>query len=108
MYTGVFTCILYNIRICSPTSEFNKNCDTIAKRFRESGYPNKLINEHTDKVKNMKRKQLLSTNKRIIQNRMQMLMIYNRSWLNISNIITKKIGAFYIYQLLFKGYFTSQ
>ena len=55
--------------ICSCTSEFNKNCDIITKRFKERGYPENLVNKQVDKVKNIKRKQLLSTNKRAIQNR---------------------------------------
>ena len=59
------------------------------KKIEKRGYPKKLINEQIDKVKNMKRKQLLSTNKRTIQNPMWVLIIYNRSRLNISYIITK-------------------
>ena len=53
--------------ICSATSELNKNCDIITKRFKERRYPENLINKQVDKVKNMKRKKLLSTNKRTIQ-----------------------------------------
>ena len=45
--------------ICSTTSEFNKNCDIITKRFKKRGYPENLVNEQVDKVKNIKRKQLL-------------------------------------------------
>ena len=41
--------------ICSITSEFNKNCDIITKRFKERGYPENLVNEQADKAKNMKR-----------------------------------------------------
>ena len=48
--------------ICSTASEFNKNCDIIRKRFKERGYTENLVNEQVDKVKNMKRKQLLLTN----------------------------------------------
>ena len=53
--------------ICLTTTEFNKNCDIITKKVRERGYPKNLVNEQVHKVKNMKRKQLLSTNKRIIR-----------------------------------------
>ena len=45
--------------ICSTASKFNKNCDIITKRFKERGYLENLVNEQVDKVKNMKRKQLL-------------------------------------------------
>ena len=58
--------------ICSNTSEFNKNCDIITKRFKERGYCEILINEPIGKLKNMKRKQLLSAIKRTIQNRIPM------------------------------------
>ena len=61
--------------MCSTTSEFKKNCDIIRKRFKERGCSEKLINEHIDKVKNNERKQLPSTNKRTIQNRMSVLTI---------------------------------
>ena len=61
--------------MCSTTSEFMKNCDIIRKRFKERGCSEKLINEHIDKVKNNERKQLPSTNKRTIQNRMSVLTI---------------------------------
>ena len=53
--------------ICLTTTEFNKNCDIITKKVRERGYPKNLVNEQVDKVKNMKRKQLLSTNQRTIR-----------------------------------------
>ena len=46
----------YMKTICSTTSEFNKNCDIITKRFKERGYPDNLANEQVDKLKNMKRK----------------------------------------------------
>ena len=36
----------------------------ITKRFKERGYPENLVNEQVDKEKNMKRKQLLLTNKK--------------------------------------------
>ena len=75
--------------ICSATSELNKNCDIITKRFRERGYPENLINKQVDKVKNMKRKKLLSTNKRTIQYRIPISMTYNRYLPNISKVITK-------------------
>ena len=45
--------------ICSTNSKFNKNCDIITKRFKERGYLENLVNEQVDKVKNMKKKQLL-------------------------------------------------
>ena len=64
--------------ICSTTSEFKKNCDIIAKRFKERGYPENLVNEEVDKVENMKRKQLLLTNKRTTQNRIPVLITCNR------------------------------
>ena len=41
--------------ICSTTSEFNKNFEIITKRFKEGGYPKKVVNEQVDKVKKMKR-----------------------------------------------------
>ena len=75
--------------VCSTTSEFNKNCDIITKRFKERGYPENLVNEQVDKVKNMKRKQLLLTNKRTIQNRIPVSITCNRYLPNISKIITK-------------------
>ena len=53
--------------VCSTTSEFNRNCDIITKRFKEKRYPENLVNEQVDKVKNIRRKQLFSTNKRTIQ-----------------------------------------
>ena len=82
--------------ICSTASEFNKNCDIIIKRFEERGYPENLVNEQVDKVKNMKRKQLLSTNKRTIQNRIPVPINYNRYLQNISNIITKNCNILQI------------
>ena len=39
------------------------------QRFKERGYPENLVKKQVDKAKNMKRKQLLSTNKRTVQNR---------------------------------------
>ena len=73
--------------MCSSTSEFNKNCDIITKRFKEKGYP---------KVTNIKSKQLLSSNKRTIQIRISMLITYNRYLPSISNIITKKWNILHI------------
>ena len=75
--------------ICSTTSEFNKNCDIITKRFKERGYLENLVNKQVDKVKNMKRKQLLLTNKKAIPNHIPVSITYNRYLLNISKIITK-------------------
>ena len=75
--------------VCSITTEFSKNCDIIAKIFKERGYSQKLINEKIGKLKNMERKQLLSTSKRTTQNRIPVSITYNKSLLNISNIITK-------------------
>ena len=49
-----------------------------------------MVNEQVDKVKNMKRKQLLSTNKRTIQNLIPVLITYKRYLPNISNINGKK------------------
>ena len=67
--------------ICSTTSN--------TKGFKERGYLENLINEQVDKVKNMKRKQLFSSNKRTIQNRIPVLITYNKHLPNISNVITK-------------------
>ena len=61
----------------------------ITKRFKERGYPENLINKQLDKVKNMKRKKLLSTNKRTIQYRIPILITYNRYLPNILKVITK-------------------
>ena len=82
--------------ICSTTSEFNKNSDVITKRFKERGYPENLVNEQVYKVKNIKRKQLLSTNKRTIQNCILVSITYNRYLQNISNIITKNCNILQI------------
>ena len=46
-----------------------------------------MINEQVNKVKNIKRKQLVSTNKRTIQNCIP--LTYDRYLPNILNIITK-------------------
>ena len=75
--------------MCSTTSEFNKTCDIITKRSKERGYPEDLVKKQVGKVKNMKRKQLLLTNKRTIQNRIPVSINYNRYLPNISKIITK-------------------
>ena len=75
--------------ICSTTSEFNKIFDIITKRLKERGYCENLEVEQVDKVKNMKRKQLLSVNKRAIQKRLLVSVTYKRYLSNISNIITK-------------------
>ena len=45
--------------IRSTASEVNKSCDIITKRFSGRSYPKNLVNEQVDKVKNMKRNQLL-------------------------------------------------
>ena len=47
-------------------------------------------------MKKIKRKQLLSTNKKTIQNRIPVLKTYNRYLPNISNIITKTWNIFKI------------
>ena len=48
-----------------------------------------MANEQVDTVKNIERKQLLSTNKRTTQNRIPVSITYHRYLANISNIITK-------------------
>ena len=63
--------------ICSTTSEFNKNCDIITKRLKERGCPKNLVNDQVDEVKIMESKQLLSTNKRTIPNRIPISITYN-------------------------------
>ena len=75
--------------ICSTTSEFDKNYEIIAKRFKERDYPENSVNEQVDKVKNRKRKQLLLTNKKITQNRIPVSITYNRYLPYISKIVTK-------------------
>ena len=75
--------------VCSTISDFSKNFDIITKRLKERGYLKNLVNEQVDKVKNMKRKQLLSTNKWTIQSRIPESITYNRSLSNILSIITK-------------------
>ena len=82
--------------ICSTPLEFNKNCDIIKKRFKERGYPENLVIKQVDKLTNIKRKQLLSTNKRTIQNRLPVSITYNRYLPNISNIITKNLTSLQI------------
>ena len=94
--------------ICSTTSEFNKNCAIFTKRFKERGYLQKLINEQVDEVKNTKRKQLLSTNYRTMQNRIPMSITYNRSLPNISNIFTKNWSILQYHLLFKKNVTTSQ
>ena len=74
--------------ICSTIFEFNKNYDSTTKGFKGRGYYEKLINSQIDKVKNIKRKQLLSTNKGTMQKRIPVSITYNRYLPNIS-IITK-------------------
>ena len=64
-----------------------------------------MRNEQVDKVKNMKRIQLLSTNKRTIQNCIPVPIAYKRYLPNISKVI-RKTGIFYKYQILVKKYFT--
>ena len=91
--------------ICSTSSKFNKNFDIITKRFKERGYPENLVNEQVDKVKNMKRNLLLTNNKKTMQNRIPVRITYNRYLPNISKIITK-IGTFCKYRLLFKKHLT--
>ena len=71
------------------TYEFNKNRNIITQRNKEKGYPENLVNEQVDKLKNMKRKKLLLTNQITIQNRIPVSITYNRYLPNISNIITK-------------------
>ena len=75
--------------ICSTTSEFNKNYEIIAKRFKERDYVENSVNEQVDKVKNRKRKQLLLTNKKITQNRIPVSITYSRYLPYISKIVTK-------------------
>ena len=75
--------------ICSTTSEFNKNCEIIAKRFKERGYPENSVNEQVGNVKNIKRKQLLLTNKKTTQNHIPVSITYNRYLPYISKIATK-------------------
>ena len=75
--------------ICSTTSEFNKNWEIITKRFSETGYPENLVNEQVDKVKNIKRRQLLLTNKKTTQNRIPVSITYHKYLPNISKIFTK-------------------
>ena len=75
--------------IYSATSEFDRNRDIITKKFKEWSYPKNLVHEQVDKVKNMKTKQLLLTNKRPIQSRIRVLITYNRYLPNISKMITK-------------------
>ena len=70
--------------------------------MKDTGYSENSVNEQVDKVKNIKRKQLLSTNTRAIQNRIPVSITYNRYLPNISNIILKN-GIFYNYHLLFKN-----
>ena len=88
--------------ICSATSEFNKICDIITKRFKKRVYSENLVNEKVDKMKNMKRKQLLSTNKRTEQNSIPLLITYNRYLGNISIIITKNWNILQISPTLHK------
>ena len=64
--------------ICSATSLFNINCEIITKRFKERGYAENMVNKQVDKVKNFKRKQLLLTNKKTIQNRIPVSITYNK------------------------------
>ena len=71
--------------ISSTTSEFNKSSEKL-KRLKERGYLEKLMDERIDKMKNLKRKQLLSTDKRTIQNHISVLITYNRFLSNMSNI----------------------
>ena len=58
-YSIPYSQALHIKTVCSTTSEFNKNCDIITKRFKERGYPRNFVNEQVGKVKNMKRKQIL-------------------------------------------------
>ena len=71
--------------ISSTTSEFNKSSEK-RKRLKERRYLEKLMDERIDKMKNLKRKQLLSTDKRTIQNHISVLITYNRFLSNMSNI----------------------
>lgn len=71
--------------ISSITSEFNKSCEKL-KRLKERGYLEKLMDERIDKVKSLKRKQLLATDKRAIQNHIPVSITYNSSLSNMSNI----------------------
>ena len=71
------------------TSEFNKNCQIITERFKERGYPENLINQQVDKVKNIKKKQILLTNKKAVQNHIPVPMTYKRYLVNISKNTTK-------------------
>ena len=48
-----------------------------------------MAHEQVDKMKNMKTKQLLLSNKRPIQSRIPVLITYNRYLPNISKMITK-------------------
>ena len=88
--------------ICSTTSEFNKNCEIITKKIKERGYPENLVNEQVDKMKNLKKKQLLLTNKRKMQNRIPVSITYNRYLPNISKIITKNWNILQISRTLQK------
>ena len=109
MHNRIIPNLLRVKTICSTTSKFNKNCDIISKRFKERGCPEDLINEQVDKMKNMNRKQLLSTNKRTIQNRVPVSITYNRYLPNISNIITKNLSILQIspnITIIFKKYLT--
>ena len=88
--------------ICSTNSEFNKNCEIITKRFKEWSYLDNLVNEQVDKVKNLKKKQLLLNNKRTMQNLIPVSITYNRYLPNISKIITKNWNILQISRTLQK------
>ena len=102
--------------VYSTTSEFDRNRDIITKKFKEWGYSENLVHEQVDKVKNMKTKQLLLTNKRPIQSRIPVLITYNRYLPNIPKTITKNWNVLNIsptlqkvleigtYHLLFRKY----
>ena len=59
------------------------------KNIERKKCPKNLVNDQVYEVKNMESKQLLSTNKRAIPNRIPVSITYNRYLPNISNIIRK-------------------
>ena len=92
-------------QICSETSEVIKNLKDLKDAFIKRGYHSKIMDHLFERAANVDRKILLENREKpSTQGNLPLILTYNKTLLNIENVIEINIGISYLSMKIFEQF----
>lgn len=72
--------------------EFLNQAHQLTKRFKDRGYPRKIVSQAFHKTNSGERKELLTARQKVPNTDLRIITAYNNQWTDVRNILTKYWG----------------